>query len=439
VYGRIVVRPRPCRNRTRLCLALLALTALLLALPAAASAGEKTKRDKGGVSKRVAKRFHLTRAERKAMDVSSVKVYAQEGLGVFVRVTFRGNIEKALGRRHLKRAAVAMVLRPKSKRLRKTVVVTTGRGATRRLLTRSRTKNVGAVRDRRTITFFVQGAGASNVKSVVVKAFVRDPRLIKRRARSSVRLDADDANEFDGDEGEGDEEVVVIDISELTTEQLRELIEAIVDAGNDLGDERDGIEDDLDDIDRDLNKPDLSARSKRALRREKRDLEDALDEIKREQAALFVFYVVVTNELNQRQPGAVQEVLKAVMRWVFINSMEVGDDSARFEATGRLGGYGPHLADVRSPITAIRVVVPPSGNTPRQITNKLCPTQLPTAQITTTTNTNDTLVCSGGSLPVGTNFRVHVQTNPLPTAGMGGQLFGQQDGAFKGPFDIAGP
>jgi hypothetical protein len=87
----------------------------------------------------------------------------------------------------------------------------------------------------------------------------------------------------------------------------------------------------------------------------------------------------------------------------------------------------------------VKVVIPASGGTPRQVTNWVCPTQLPTTAVSTTTNTNDTLKCSGGSLPVGQTFQLFVRTNPDASAGMGGQLFGQQDSVFKGPFAITGP
>lgn len=98
-----------------------------------------------------------------------------------------------------------------------------------------------------------------------------------------------------------------------------------------------------------------------------------------------------------------------------------------------------HAADASSPIDAVKVVVPPAGSTPRQITNTLCPSQLPHATVSTTTSTNDTLTCDGGTLPVGQSFQLNVQTNPPPSSGMGGQLFGRQDGTFQGPFQITGP
>lgn len=96
-------------------------------------------------------------------------------------------------------------------------------------------------------------------------------------------------------------------------------------------------------------------------------------------------------------------------------------------------------AQTTSPITAIKVGLPPDGSTNRQVTNFLCPSQLPNGAIDTTTSTYDTLVCSGGSLALEERLSVHIRMDPPPTSGMDGQLFGQQDGSFKGPFGITGP
>lgn len=104
------------------------------------------------------------------------------------------------------------------------------------------------------------------------------------------------------------------------------------------------------------------------------------------------------------------------------------------------GGRGTR-ADVASgtPISALRFAVPPAGNDPRRVTNFICPTSLPSAHVETTTTDNDTLVCDGGSLPVGQAFQLHVQTQPPPTAGMGGQVYAVRAGTTQGPFAATGP
>jgi hypothetical protein len=98
-----------------------------------------------------------------------------------------------------------------------------------------------------------------------------------------------------------------------------------------------------------------------------------------------------------------------------------------------------HSADSTNPVDAVKVVLPPAGTTPRKVTNYICPTQLPSAAITTTSSAQDTLTCSGGSLPLGQQFSLNVQSSPLPAGGMGGQLVVHQDGAYLAPFAITGP
>jgi hypothetical protein len=123
--------------------------------------------------------------------------------------------------------------------------------------------------------------------------------------------------------------------------------------------------------------------------------------------------------------------------WTFERSNEV-------KLTGMLHGasFGYSLArsaDSTNPVDAIKVVLPPAGSTPRKVTNYICPAQLPTAAITTTTSASDTLMCSGGSLALGQQFSLNVQSSPAPSAAMGGQLVVHQDGAYLAPFSISGP
>ena len=123
--------------------------------------------------------------------------------------------------------------------------------------------------------------------------------------------------------------------------------------------------------------------------------------------------------------------------WAFEGSNEV-------KLTGMLHGasFGYPLArsaDSTNPVDAIKVVLPPAGSTPRKVTNYICPAQLPSAAIATTTAASDTLMCSGGSLALGQQFSLNVQSSPAPSVGMGGQLVVHQDGAYLAPFSISGP
>jgi hypothetical protein len=98
------------------------------------------------------------------------------------------------------------------------------------------------------------------------------------------------------------------------------------------------------------------------------------------------------------------------------------------------GGLFRNLAAV-SAIDSIKVVVPPSGSTQRTITNQLCPSQLPSPSLPAP----DTLVCSGGTLAVGTGFTFDIRMSPAPTAGMGVQVYAGANGSYQGPFTLGGP
>jgi hypothetical protein len=106
--------------------------------------------------------------------------------------------------------------------------------------------------------------------------------------------------------------------------------------------------------------------------------------------------------------------------------------------TGTYLGTGPPPS-AWTPLSAIKVVLPAMGTTPRAVTNYICPSQLPTAAIITTTKANDTLVCSGGSLAINQTFSLNVQSSPVPSSGMGGILFAEQNGSWQTPFTLSGP
>jgi len=107
--------------------------------------------------------------------------------------------------------------------------------------------------------------------------------------------------------------------------------------------------------------------------------------------------------------------------------------------TGTYTGSGSPPPTLTSPLSAIKVVLPAMGSSPRKVTNDICPSQLPTAAIIATTNADDTLQCSGGSLPLNQTFSLNVQSSPPPSSGMGGLLFAQQNGAYSMPFTFSGP
>jgi hypothetical protein len=117
----------------------------------------------------------LTAKERNALEIVSVKATGVGGLGVVVTTTFKGNIEQALGRGHLKDGIVALILRPKDPKVAFAGVATLGAGAIGVTARKSRSTDVGVVRKGRTITFFVGGPGFENVGEIEVKAFAKRP------------------------------------------------------------------------------------------------------------------------------------------------------------------------------------------------------------------------------------------------------------------------
>ncbi len=148
---------------------------------AVASAGTITGRDSGPVRGK-----GLTQKERNALDIVSVKTTGVEPLGVVVTATFKGNVEQALGRGHLADAIVALILRPKDPKLAFSGVATFGAGTIGRTARKTRSTDVGVVRNGRTVTFFVGGPGFENVGKIEVKAFAKAPA-----GRASRTLQAD--------------------------------------------------------------------------------------------------------------------------------------------------------------------------------------------------------------------------------------------------------
>ena len=157
----------------------LAATALV---PAAASAGSASKRDRGGDVRAKG----LTAKERRALDIVSATAIGDPSAGVLVTVTFRGNFERAIGRRHLRRGLAALVLHPATKARRAAGILTKGPGIVGRTRRRTRSGDVGAIRSGRKLSFFVAGEGLADVKSVEVKAFAARPRRSGRARRANA-------------------------------------------------------------------------------------------------------------------------------------------------------------------------------------------------------------------------------------------------------------
>jgi hypothetical protein len=187
----------------------------LLVLAVTATAGDVTRRDSAGDTRSAL----LTQAERDALDLVSVRAIGEEGLGVVVIATFRGNIQKALGRGHLKRGLVAMILRPRNADLAPAMLATRGTSI-RAVLRRTRSTQVGAVRSGRTIMFYVAGGGYSNVGRVEVRSFASLPLSSSRALAAGPPTLSDADFKKIANLKSLDKVVAAADAKQLTCQQL---------------------------------------------------------------------------------------------------------------------------------------------------------------------------------------------------------------------------
>ena len=112
-----------------------AVTALLvLALPATAPADTRSKRDRGGAG-----------SGSPVLDVASLTATGNSD-GLVVSARMKGNVERKLGRGELARAGIGLVLRPKSRSARPSILVTTGPSKRPTNLLRTRSRQVGIAR-----------------------------------------------------------------------------------------------------------------------------------------------------------------------------------------------------------------------------------------------------------------------------------------------------
>jgi hypothetical protein len=69
------------------------------ALPTSASADSVKRYEQTGVPRSVVERFALTGDERRALDISSMRVTGAEGFGVMLEVRLHGDFQRRIGRR----------------------------------------------------------------------------------------------------------------------------------------------------------------------------------------------------------------------------------------------------------------------------------------------------------------------------------------------------
>lgn len=176
----------PRARQVRVSLLVVVLVALVPAglLPTPAVAGTARTRDASGDVRAKG----LSGEQRKALDLVSVTAAGEGSTGLLVTATFRGNLERAIGRGRLKRALVALVLRPSSKAQTPAGILTEGGGVVGTTLRRTRSKNVAVVRDGRRLSFLIAGGGLADVKTIEVKVFAERPARSNRARGAATEL-----------------------------------------------------------------------------------------------------------------------------------------------------------------------------------------------------------------------------------------------------------
>jgi hypothetical protein len=174
---------------TRRLAPLLVVVMAFVAAPAA-DADVRSKRDRGAAT-----------GGGPALDVARITAVGSRD-GLIVSVRLKANFERAAGRGRLERAAVALVLRPKSRRNRPTILATIGpsRGPTNLVSTRSRER--GVARLGTTIDFVIRGGGLEAVRRIEVKTFEHLPdRRGSARASDDIRITEQQARFILGEQG----------------------------------------------------------------------------------------------------------------------------------------------------------------------------------------------------------------------------------------------
>jgi len=324
----------------------------------------------------------LTRSEKAAMTIASLDVKGADNLGVFVTATFEGNFAKTIGTGHLTHAAAALVLVPKPGKALSAGLVTTGAGPVGKLYRETKSTDVGAARNGNKLVFIILGPGYANVQSVEVETIRSATGLPV--STSAVSFGAPNFGPRLWDKFISlhpiDHHVQTADPSGLSCPELKDMLAS--------------IDQDLDDPGFHINtEPDVKA-------------------------ALGKFRSTVQGLYDKCPPPAPPPpAVLGTLALHFFSSNEV-------TGTGQFTGPA-------TTFNSIRVVLP----TPFVITNYICPGQLPNAAVS-----GGTIACGGGTLTTGQTFTLNLQTSPVPTPNMGGQLFGiGTEGAVSGPFTITGP
>jgi hypothetical protein len=379
-----------------------ATVAAIVALSPASVSADVTKRDRAGD----VKLRGLTAKERSALDITKIHA-ATNTRGVIVTATLRGDLEKALGRGHLKKAAAALILRPAERGAPPRVVVVSGAGKRRRVASDlARSTPYAAVVDGRELTLIALGVDPSKLARVEVATVPslgsrsRGARaagvasgLFKRLDRSFsadhlALLDHRSISELFGPLGEKDCDDLfylkaILEIYTISRSGGR-IAEAV--------------------------RADLTA-----------ELVDVKEEIRRRPCDTS------PGQPTLPPPAEPDPVAEARTEWVFFQGTPELKVTVKIR---RRAAAKVRAAASDNPVDAVRFTAPGG----RQITNSNCPAPLANREVS-----GSTLTCSGGSLPLGQSYEAFMQTSPQPEHGMGVEVSARQDGQFTPPAQAPGP
>lgn len=387
--------------------ALLAVASALIASPA--SATDVVARDPVGDLERVK---GLSKRERRALDIVSMRIVGEEGLGLFVTVTFRGNLERSIGHSRLRKAVVTLVLHPRPGTGTDAGLASSGAGMLGKTRRETGSEEVAVVRDRRTLTFLVVGPGFGNVASVEAGS---SRRGFAGRARDPARA-------FGG---------TLFDVEPLSDSLVKELDEPATPLGCSSLDERE----------RQARKALAEIEAFERAARRRGEFARAADAQANANAFRTYLGRIADKKRELNCDGDAAPPVRTIAgqgACAFFDSTEIVCtlEFAPVDQVFRPLGAKPPARPAQISLDAIQMVAPGG----RRITAFLCPVRLPGGSLSDTAGPNDTLTCSGGTLLTGQPFTVNIRTSPGPTAGMGVQLFGRPAGGqFEGPFEIPGP
>ncbi|GAC1319271.1 MAG: hypothetical protein NVSMB25_09830 [Thermoleophilaceae bacterium] len=337
---------------------------------------------------------------------------------MIVDVRLRGDFGRLAGKRSLRRAAVAVVLRSKTGgpatvvaaagTIRKPITLAGRASASGRALTAS-DLSAAVIRAPRKLSFFVGGYDAADLARVEVKTFAS--LMPPRRARqASISFPDGRVVSISGDQG--------------TTAELELAFNFVIGTGPIFTVKR------CDDL------AFLSASARRRLE----VVNGLIHGSARGQAAYGGLQAL------GRASSALAEVVARFHNIFLANCPPMVNTISRPPpptGSGRLTIFALDQAtfgySIQFDPTAggFKIEVPADGATPRQVTGGTCPGG-GSVTVTGTDRARDTAVCPD-TVPSATPATGTIRTDPPPRASMGARLFGWQAEMQSGPFTLTGP